>query len=181
MPRSLETLLSRGLDTSKPRSFELEGLEDQVRAARARTAQAQDMAATEARAATERQARRAAEEAERVRRETARRAEEREAAAARERHEEAERATQAAFARAGAEDGAAALGGRGDFRMCGRCKAGPIENFACADLSAHNDSSTSYKGKAVAATSRPNHCPNCDWFDENWHNWPLWDRVEGPH
>jgi rubrerythrin len=160
---------------------QLEGLEDQVRSARARTAQAQDVAAAEARAASDRQTRRAAEEAKRARREAARRAEERKAAAARERHEADDRATQAAFSRVGGDGGAAAFGGRGDFRMCGRCKTGPIENFACSDLAAHNDTSTSYKGNTVAATSRPNDCPNCGWFDENWHNWPMWDGIHGPH
>jgi len=160
---------------------QLEGLEDQVRTARARTAQAQDVAAAEARAASDRQTRRAAEEAERARREAARRAEERVAAAARERHEADDRATQAAFARVGGDGGAAAFGGRGDFRMCGRCKTGPIENFACSDLAAHNDTSTSFKGNTVAATSRPNDCPNCGWFDGNWHNWPMWDGIHGPH
>jgi len=147
----------------------LEELEDQVRAARTRVAEAQDAAAAETRAADERRARRAAEAAERAQREAARRAEEREAAAARERHEADERATRAAFSSmAGRDGGAAAIGGRGDVRMCGRCKAGPIENRACSDLNAHNDSGV-------------NHCPNCNWFDANWQNWPMWDGIPGPH
>ena len=153
----------------------LEGLEDQVRAARARVSEAQDSADAEMRAAGERRARRAAEEAERAQREAARRAEELEAAAARERHEADERATRAAFSSmAGRDGGAAVIGGRGDVRMCGRCKAGPIENKACSNLSTHND----YSGEGA---SRVNHCPNCDWFDGDWHNWPAWDGIPGPH
>jgi hypothetical protein len=26
-----------------------------------------------------------------------------------------------------------------------------------------------------------NHCPNCDWFDAKWRNWPMWDGIPGPH
>ena len=153
----------------------LENLEDQVRAARARVSEAQDTAAAEICAASERRARRAAEEAERAQREAARRAEEREAKAARERHEADEHATRAAFSSmAGRDGGASVVGGIGDVRMCGRCKAGPIENKACPDLGAHNDYTR-------AGASRVNHCPNCDWFDAKWRNWPMWDGIPGPH
>ena len=79
------------------------------------------------------------------------------------------------------DDGASAISERGDIRMCGQCKAGPIVNHACSDLASHNTSDTSYKGKSVASKARPNDCPNCGWFDSDWHKWPRWDGVYGPH
>jgi hypothetical protein len=71
-----------------------------------------------------------------------------------------------------AEDGATAIGERGDMRMCRQCKAGPVVNYACSDLNAHNNAQTTYKGYTVRATARPNNCPNCNWFSARWHDWP---------
>ena len=116
----------------------------------------------------EEQARR---ERERQRQEQERKARE-EAEALRRRNAEAEAATERAFATAGTS--AATFGGKGQLKMCGRCKAGPFENKACADLASHND--------AIAGSSRnANHCPNCGWFNPRWEKWPLWDGVHGPH
>ena len=58
--------------------------------------------------------------------------------------------------------------GRGDFRMCKKCRAGPVTNEACSNLASHNDGGA-------------NRCRNCGWFSENWHDWPMWDGKFGPH
>jgi hypothetical protein len=140
----------------------------------------------EAQRAHEREQRRRNEETARRERERLRLVSERrarqEAEQLRQRHaanEEATRRTMASVV--GRSGNAAVFGGRGDLRMCRRCKAGPIENFACSDLGAHNNSATTYKGSFVASRRNPNHCPNCDWFDSNWQNWPYWDGIYGPH
>jgi len=100
----------------------------------------------------------------------------------RQQHAEDEAATLDALRRAANTEGSASmLGGRGDLRMCGHCKTGPYMNAACADLEAHNDSSTTYKGIRVASTENPNACVNCGWFDADWRYWPMWDGIEGPH
>ena len=49
-------------------------------------------------------------------------------------------------------------------RMCGRCRFGPIEHFACADLSAHRHEA--FTGNA---------CPKCGWFANKIEEWPFWD------
>ena len=151
-------------------------LEDAERDAKEEERQAQ------VRAEERRQRELARLERERVLREQALKAE-RERAEMVARHRREEDATRNAFARAAGDsnNGAQAFGGSGDLRMCKRCRAGPIENKYCTDLAAHNDSSSSYKGETVRAKSKPNHCPHCDWFDANWHNWPYWDGVYGPH
>jgi len=59
----------------------------------------------------------------------------------------------------------------GDQRMCASCRSGPYENQACPDLQLHNDES----GGNI------NRCRKCDWFNANWHEWPKWDGVYGPH
>lgn len=96
-------------------------------------------------------------------------------------HEAAEAATVEAFANARVEGGARVLGGTGDLRMCRRCRAGPVENVACANLETHNNASIDYKGNAVASVENPNACPHCGWFNSNWHRWPYWDGIHGPH
>jgi hypothetical protein len=52
----------------------------------------------------------------------------------------------------------------GDLRMCRSCRAGPIENLACRNLSTHNE-------------GNQNACKNCGWFSAEWHDWPMWDKV----
>ena len=61
--------------------------------------------------------------------------------------------------------------GVGDFRMCRRCRCGPVTNERCSDLTSHNNE--------VAGGA--NRCRNCDWFTPDWHDWPMWDGVLGPH
>mmetsp|Transcript_4538 Transcript_4538/g.6801 ORF Transcript_4538/g.6801 Transcript_4538/m.6801 type:complete len:1001 (-) Transcript_4538:122-3124(-) len=161
-------------------------LEDEIEQARAAAQNAEASAEAEQERLRQREERRRREEEERRERERIRLEKERQAREEEERlrrrHAADEEATREAFAGAVGGDGnAARFGGRGDLRMCGRCKAGPIENFACADLAAHNDTGTTYKGNAVAARERPNHCPNCNWFDPDWRKWPMWDGVYGPH
>jgi hypothetical protein len=117
--------------------------------------------------ALERQRQEARRREEERRREEQERRAQAEAQALQERHEEQTR--QAFVAVRGGRNQARTFGGSGDLRMCRRCKAGPFENKACADLDAHN-------GREHA-----NHCPNCDWHDPNWHNWPYFDGIYGPH
>lgn len=99
------------------------------------------------------------------------------------RHWEEEAATQSTFAKVIGKNncGAEFFGGIGDLRMCKRCRTGPIENQACPDLEAHNNTSTTYRNSPVYSNVKPNHCPNCDWFSSDWHEWPYWDGVYGPH
>jgi len=96
-------------------------------------------------------------------------------------HAAAEAATAEIFANARVEGGAHVLGGTGDLRMCRRCRAGPVENIACSDLETHNNASIDYKGNAVTSVENPNACPHCGWFNSNWHRWPYWDGIHGPH
>ena len=63
--------------------------------------------------------------------------------------------------------------GRGSARMCRRCRAGPIMNENCNNLATHNRDTVNRRNA--------NHCPRCGWFDRNWHNWPEWDGIYGPH
>lgn len=164
-----------------------EALEDDIAAARRTLQDAESHAREEEERRNERAERRRREEEARIARERALREEARRASEAadalRRQHEAEEDATRQAFANAGGEGGARALGGtsRGDFRMCRRCRAGPIENMACADLSAHNNADARYKGRAVASVQSPNACPHCNWFNSDWHSWPYWDGIYGPH
>jgi hypothetical protein len=88
----------------------------------------------------------------------------------REQQENKERLNKEAAARTAAQ--LKALGAlSGDQRMCGHCRSGPYENQACPDLARHNNESG---GKI-------NHCWKCGWFNANWHEWPKWDAVYGPH
>jgi len=53
-------------------------------------------------------------------------------------------------------------------RMCPRCRTGPFLNDHCEDLARNNE-------------DQRNNCPNCNWFDAKWTNWPEWDGIHGPH
>ena len=168
----------------------LDSLEDQVQnlVVEANTAQA-----TAAQEQTQLQEARRQRELERQRREAARQERERqrlererqaraEAEALQCRLQDEQNKDRRAFAAVVGQAGNAGhFGGNGDFRMCRHCKAGPVENIACADLATHNDSSTRYNGHGVASRDSPNHCPNCNWFDADWHQWPMWDGIHGPH
>lgn len=162
-------------------------LEDEVDTAESKLHEAEKSAQEQQRQQEERrrqrEERRRREEEERRQRERIRMEQERVARAERERLRGEEEEAQRLFARAAQnrEGNASLLGGTGDLRMCKRCKAGPIMNNACRDLSEHNNADTTYKDATVQSTQRPNHCPNCNWFDAEWHNWPYWDGVYGPH
>ena len=176
-------ILRRDLDQQHNHAVEelnsvLEGLEDEVRNASTIVGKAEENARYQEEQRAARAERRRTEEAERRAREERRRREEE---AAKRLRAEQEKATVALLAQANEENGAGAIGERGDMRMCGRCRAGPIINHACSDLAAHNDASTSYKNRRVASKAKPNDCPNCGWFNADWHNWPRWDGVYGPH
>ena len=118
------------------------------------------------RAAREEQARR---EEQRRQEEQARLRREREEA---ERHKREREAEEQAGLRAMQQHNAEnRLLGRGDFRMCKRCRCGPVTNDRCRDLALHNNE--------VAGGA--NKCCNCGWFSKEWHDWPMWDGVFGPH
>lgn len=105
-----------------------------------------------------------------------------EACALQVRREQEEDATRSVYATAKEEGNARHLGGRGELRMCGKCKCGPIMNHACDDLDAHNNNATTYaEFKTVMAKEKPNHCPSCGWFNPDFSKWPIWDGIEGPH
>jgi len=61
--------------------------------------------------------------------------------------------------------------GKGDFRMCRKCRAGPVTNDRCRDLASHNND----------VPGGANQCRKCGWFTAEWHDWPMWDGVFGPH
>ena len=61
--------------------------------------------------------------------------------------------------------------GVGDFRMCRKCRAGPVTNDHCSNLQTHNND----------APGGANRCRSCGWFSKEWHDWPMWDGVFGPH
>ena len=52
--------------------------------------------------------------------------------------------------------------------MCGRCKYGPVEPFACADLLAHH-------GEERGGSTLSNACPECGWFATDVSEWPRYD------
>ncbi len=56
--------------------------------------------------------------------------------------------------------------------MCPRCKHGPIDHMACAQLSTHH-------GQKMSGTKARvnNACPNCGWFSKKIENWPRWDGI----
>ena len=68
--------------------------------------------------------------------------------------------------------------GVGDFRMCGRCRSGPVTNDRCADLASHNEGRHEGHEEVPGGANR---CRNCGWFSAKWHEWPMWDGVWGPH
>ena len=49
-------------------------------------------------------------------------------------------------------------------RMCGQCRYGPIEHFACSALTTHRHDA--YNGNA---------CPRCGWFAADISQCPAWD------
>mmetsp|Transcript_78757 Transcript_78757/g.144888 ORF Transcript_78757/g.144888 Transcript_78757/m.144888 type:complete len:116 (-) Transcript_78757:116-463(-) len=55
-------------------------------------------------------------------------------------------------------------------RMCADCGAGPMVNFECPNLQAHNEAGMWRRGK--------NACPACGSFRSNWKDLPLWDGGE---
>lgn len=55
--------------------------------------------------------------------------------------------------------------------QCAECSFGPIDHFACGDLSAHH-------GEEIAhGVSINNACPKCGWFSSDIHDWPQWDGT----
>jgi rubrerythrin len=183
--QSIEAQLMERLDSL---TRQRDNLEDRVAETRRGLSDAEAGAEAEEERLQHRTERRRREEAtrlerERELREQAERAR-RETEELRQRHSREEDATRAAFAQAaasGSNGGATTFGGIGDLRMCRRCGYGPIENVACADLTAHNNTATTYRGRIVASQRNPNHCPHCNWFDSDWRRWPYWDGTYGVH
>ncbi|KAL3942845.1 MAG: hypothetical protein SGBAC_003044 [Bacillariaceae sp.] len=53
--------------------------------------------------------------------------------------------------------------------MCGNCKFGPVDHYACGDLLSHHGE---VLGGGVAVS---NDCPKCGWFSEAIEDWSPWD------
>jgi len=53
-------------------------------------------------------------------------------------------------------------------RQCGQCSYGPIEHFACSDLTTHH-------GERRGAAQINNACPECGWFSKLIEDWPDWN------
>jgi len=49
-------------------------------------------------------------------------------------------------------------------RQCGKCHFGPVEHFACSDLTSHHNQH-----------GIKNCCPQCGWFAERISDWPPWN------
>jgi len=148
-------------------------LQERLETVTEETRRRQAAAARQRREEEQRRRRTEREERERQRREEERQAQ-REAEALREQRAQEEQATEQAFSNSRS---ATAFGGRGDLRMCRRCQTGPFENKACSDLGAHN----SWESRDVRTRRRPNECPNCGWYNSDWHQWPVFDGIYGPH
>ena len=57
--------------------------------------------------------------------------------------------------------------------QCAECGFGPIDHFACSDLSAHH-------GQQIGNSRIDNSCPKCGWFSADSADWPAWDgRLHG--
>jgi len=56
-------------------------------------------------------------------------------------------------------------------RMCGRCGHGPVQHYACDDLTRHH---LEARGPAAAIS---NACPACGWFARGISEWPMWDGT----
>mmetsp|Transcript_44960 Transcript_44960/g.108678 ORF Transcript_44960/g.108678 Transcript_44960/m.108678 type:complete len:908 (+) Transcript_44960:274-2997(+) len=54
--------------------------------------------------------------------------------------------------------------------MCGNCKFGPVDHYACGDLMAHH-------GESRGDTNISNACPKCGWFSGRIDDWLMWDGV----
>lgn len=153
---------------------ERDALEDEIASMRRDADAAEATAREEERLLQQRrEERRQREEQARQERERVRMEQERQARAEseqiRRRNDEAERETLAAFSRLVGQSGnATSIGERGDIRMCRVCKAGPVVNMACSNLSTHNQRGC-------------NRCRHCGHFEANWSRWLPWDGVTGPH
>jgi len=49
-------------------------------------------------------------------------------------------------------------------RQCGKCHFGPVEHFACSDLTSHHNQH-----------GIKNCCPQCGWFADRISDWPPWN------
>lgn len=53
-------------------------------------------------------------------------------------------------------------------KMCRRCRYGPIEHYACDDLTSHH-------GEWRHGARIKNECPKCGWWARSSSEWPAWD------
>uniref|UniRef100_A0A7S3T6L3 Uncharacterized protein n=1 Tax=Strombidinopsis acuminata TaxID=141414 RepID=A0A7S3T6L3_9SPIT len=60
--------------------------------------------------------------------------------------------------------------------QCGSCGFGPIDHFACGDLTTHHGEQVG----PAADTRIDNACPRCGWFAGTIGEWPTWDGTV-PH
>ena len=56
-----------------------------------------------------------------------------------------------------------------NVRQCGRCGYGPLVNDGCDNMATHHGWNI-FNGTVIN-----NHCPNCNWFNPSWSDWPRWN------
>ena len=54
-------------------------------------------------------------------------------------------------------------------RQCRQCSFGPVDHFACSSLNYHHGENVRGGGFINNA------CPQCGWFSNNVHDWPMWN------
>ena len=64
-----------------------------------------------------------------------------------------------------------------DLRQCARCSFGPVDHFACSDLSAHHGQEVSSESSSGEwrVMKIDNSCQRCGWFSPERADWQLWD------
>jgi hypothetical protein len=143
----------------------VDALQDEIAVMRREVSDAQTIAAEEERLRQERIRRREEAEQKRLLLEQTRAAERRQHRLERERLEQARRQQE--------EQTRQSLRGH-DLRCCGQCGFGPFTKFACNDMAAHNDKIFTIDKNGRRRQRGSNECPECGWFDSEWHNWPKY-------
>ncbi len=62
-----------------------------------------------------------------------------------------------------------------DPRQCAQCGYGPVDPYACSDLTAHHGEAVpAASGSGGGGTRIDNACPECGWFSSSLDAWPRW-------
>ena len=63
--------------------------------------------------------------------------------------------------------------------QCGACGFGPVDHFACTDLTTHHRElrEPDAGGGGAAAAAVDNSCPRCGWFSSSVDEWPRWNGA----